>query len=228
MKLNYTTCKNAKPKDKPYKLADGGGLYLEIMPNGSKYWRLKYRVHNKEKRLAIGVFPTISLADAREERERAKRILVDGGDPSEKKRLDKLVSHIKKEHHFEAIAREWHEKQMECWTPNHAAAVIKRLETDVFPHIGHRPIADISAVELLAVIRLIEKRGAIDIAHRAKQTCGQIFRYGVATGRTRHDLTADLKGALKVRKVQNRAYLKEHELTEYLSKLSSYDGEPLT
>jgi integrase len=139
-----------------------------------------------------------------------------------------LVSHINQQNNFEAVAREWHEKQTECWTPNHTKSVITRLEADVFPHIGHRPIADITAVELLSVIRLIEKRGAIDIAHRAKQTCGQIFRYGVATGRATHDPTVDLKGALKVRKTQNRAYLKEQELPEYLSKLEVYEGEPLT
>ena len=126
------------------------------------------------------------------------------------------------------MAREWHEKQAEGWTPNHAASVMKRLEADIFPKIGGRPIAEISPAELLSVIRIIEARGAIDIAHRAKQTCGQVFRYGVAVGKAERDPSSDLKGALKVRKAQNRAYLKERELPEYLAKLENYDGEELT
>ena len=228
MKLNHNLCKNAKPAEKARKLSDGGGLYLEVMPNGGKYWRLKYRFHGKEKRLAIGVFPQISLAEAREERERAKKLLAENKDPSQLKQLEKLTSKVSSENTYESVAREWHEKQKEGWKENHAEAVMRRLERDIFPKIGNRPIAEITAPELLAVIRIIEKRGALDVAHRAKQTSGQIFRYAIATGRAKHDPSADLKGALKVRKVQNRAYLKESELPEYLAKLESYEGERLT
>jgi integrase len=228
MKLNHKSCKTAEKREKAYKLSDGGGLYLEVMPSGSKYWRLKYRINGKEKRLAIGVFPQVSLAAARDEREKAKKLLVENKDPSELKKLEKLTAQISSENTFEGIAREWHEKQRTGWTAHHADTVMKRLEADIFPKIGSRPIAEISSISLLSTIQIIEKRGAIDIAHRARQTCGQIFRYSIATGRSKDDPSVALKGALTARKVKHRAYLKEDELPEYLAKLKAYDGDRLT
>ena len=228
MNLNHKSCKTAEKREKSYKLSDGGGLYLEVMPSGSKYWRLKYRINGKEKRLAIGVFPQVGLADAREERERAKKLLAANKDPSELKKLEKLTAQISSENTFEGIAREWHLKQKVGWTAHHADTVMKRLEADIFTKIGNRPIAEISSIELLSTIQLIEKRGAVDIAHRARQTCGQIFRYSIATGRSKDDPSVALKGALTPRKVKHRAYLKENELPEYLEKLEIYDGDHLT
>ncbi len=220
MKLSDAECKALSrdgPKTKS-KLADGGGLYLELLPSGSKVWRLKYRINSKEKRLTIGKYPLVTLKDARTARDVAKKQLLANIDPSEQKRLKKLTSQINSDNHFEGVAREWHEKKAESWSASHAKALMKRLEVDLFPKIGHRPIAEIEAPELLAVIRLIEKRGALEMAHKAKQTCGQVFRYAIATGRAKHDPSADLKGALKTRKVKNHAYIKEGELPEYLSR----------
>lgn len=141
--------------------------------------------------------------------------------------MQKLTAQISSENTFEALAYEWHSKQLESWTANHAQAVIRRLKADVFSKIGHSPIADITAAELLAMISLIEKRGAIDVAHRAKQTCGQIFRYAIATSRASSNPADELRGALKNRKVQHRPYLKESELPEFLHKLEMYDGDKL-
>ncbi len=228
MKLTDTLCRNAKAKQKPYKLFDGRGLYLNVTKNGSKYWRFKYRWHDKEKLLALGIYPEVSLAKARAKQSEAQDLLADGKDPSEERRRAKLLSKISNEISFEGIAREWHKKHHTQWTSRHADTVLKRLEADIFPQIGSRPIAEISPPELLAVLRIIEKRGAINIAHRAKQTCGQIFRYGVATGHVKHDPSADLRGALTPCKAKHRAYLKESELPEYLEKLEAYDGDRLT
>ncbi len=228
MKLTDTACKNAKAKEKAYKLFDGNGLFLNVTKTGQRYWRLKYRWHGKEKLLALGVYPEVSLAEARQKRTDARKLLSDGFDPSDIKKREKLISQISTENTFEVVAREWHEKQTANWTPHHSKTVIKRLEADIFPKIGTRPIAEITSPEILAVIRIIEKRGAVDIAHRAKQTCGQIFRYAVATGRSERDPTADLRGALTTRKVKHRPHIKESELPEYLKRLEAYEGNKLT
>lgn len=157
-----------------------------------------------------------------------KKQLLGNIDPSEQKRLKKLTPQINSDNRFEGVAREWHDKKVEEWTVAHAKGVMKRMEADLFPHIGHRPIADIEAPELLAVLRMIEKRGALEVAQKSKQTCGQIFRYAIATGRAKSDPSADLKGALKTRKAKNHAYIKESDLPEYLKRLEAYDGDKLT
>ncbi len=228
MKLTNTSCKSAKPAEKPYKLADGGGMYLEIMPNGSKYWRLKYRFTGKEKRLALGVYPETSLADARERREQARKVLAAGNDPGEVKKEAKRLATLQAENSFEAIAREWHENQLARWNAHHAASVWRRLEVNIFPAIGSRPIVSITAPELLAAIRIIEKRGAHDVSHRSLQTTGQVFRYAIATGRAERDISADLRGALKTAKKNHYAHLETSELPEFLRKLEAYDGERQT
>lgn len=183
MKLTDKVCKSAKPKDRPYKLADGGGLYMEVMPSGSRCWRLKYRVAGKEKRLALGVYPVTSLSEAREGRQKAKKQLVHGIDPSNAKKAQKRETIRNAANTLKAVALEWHEKQLSRWTPVHALNVMRRLEVDMFPYIGHRPIAEIDAPELLETLRRIEARGALDVTARVKQICGQVFRYGIATGR---------------------------------------------
>lgn len=224
MPLTNISCKAAIPSEKPRKMADTNGLYLEIMPNGSKYWRLKYRFAGKEKRLAIGVYPEVSLSEAREKREKARKLLAENIDPSEAKKENKRQNILKNENTFEAIAREWHENQKPSWTPKHAHNVMKRLGADIFPSLSMRPIAEITAPELLSTIRLIEKRGAIDIAHRALQTCGQIFRYAIVTGKAERDVSADLRGALKTRKKVHHASIQASELPEFLENLDKYDG----
>lgn len=228
MALTDTVFRNAKAKDKPYKIADAQGMHLLIKSNGRKYWHLKYRFSGKEKILALGVYPEVTLAEAREKRDQARKLLKSNIDPSQAKKDEKLKAFLKNENDFETVAREWHEKQLTRWTKHHAYYVMRRLEADIFPALSERSIGDITALELLAVIRLIEKRGAIDIAHRALQTCGQIFRYAIITGRAERDVSADLRGALQSRKATNYAYLKESDLPEFLVKLDDYQGEILT
>lgn len=196
MKLTDSACKNAKPSDKIRKLADGGGLYLEIAPNGKKYWRQKYRFAEKEKRLAHGVYPEVTLAEAREKRETARKLLASGKDPATEKQAQKRENVLNAVNTFEAIGREWHEKHSQKVSKGHADTILFRLEKELFPFIGKRPIREINAPIVLDIIRKIEKRGAHDMALRAKQHCGQILRYAIATGRAERDCTPDLKDAL--------------------------------
>lgn len=228
MPLTDIVCKSSKSKDKPYKISDEKGLYLEIMPNGSKYWRLKYRFADKEKRLAFGVYPEVSLAEARERRDEARKVLRNGIDPAQAKKDAKHQNKLKKDNSFYQVAVEWHETKKSGWTPRHASYVIKRLQADIFPTLGEHPINEIKAPELLSVIRVIENRGALDIAHRALQTCGQIFRFAIATGRAEYNPTSDLRGALKTPIKTNYSHLKESELPEFFTKLKAYDGQEQT
>lgn len=225
MPLTAPAVSNANPAEKPYKLADGGGMYLEVMPNGSKYWRLKYRFAGKEKRLALGVYPKMSLAEARKERERAKGFLKDGKDPSEEmsKKALKAANMTSAENSFESVALEWYGKRIHIWVPSHAADVKRRLEVNVFPDLGRRPIAEIEAPDLLATVRKIEERGSYDLAHRVLSVCGQVFRYGIATGRCKRDISADLRGALTPHKKKHQAAVKPEELPELMRSIISYD-----
>jgi integrase len=196
MPLSDTAIRSAKPKEKPYKLFDGHGLYLEVAPNGGRYWRLKYRFDKKEKRLALGVYPAVSLKDARNKRETAKEQLAQGIDPGVHKQAVKAAVRAETEHTFEIIAREWHNKYKDSWVQLHGDKILARLEKDIFPIIGAKPVNQVTAPELLDALRRIEQRGAIDTAHRTLQNCGQVFRYAIATGRAERDPAADLKGAL--------------------------------
>lgn len=217
--LTNTECQKAKPKDKKYKLFDSGGLYLEVSPNGSKLWRLKYYYLKKERLMALGSYPLITLAEAREARDAAKKLLLSGIDPMQKRRETKRLAIINSENTFEAVAREWHQNQEEVWSDVHSRNVINLLELNVFPFIGSRPIADIDAPELLEVLKKIEKRGALYLCGRIKQICGQIFRFGIATGRGKRDHAADLKGALKTKKVDHYAALEIKEVPDFLRAL---------
>ena len=192
--LTDTSIKNAKPKEKPYKLADGGGLYLLVTPNGSRLWRLKYRVGGIEKLLSFGSYPQASLKEARDKAFEAKQGLSSGIDPSQAKKAQKASTSGADS--FEAIAREWFGKFPTGWAPGHAERVIRLLERDVFPWLGEKVVKEITALELLSVLRRIEARGAIDTAHRARQTAGAVFRYAVATGRAERDPSGDLRGAI--------------------------------
>jgi len=224
MPLTNTQCQNAKPKGKPYKLTDSGGLTLLIHPNGSKYWRLRYYWLSKEKTLALGVYPLVTLAEARQSRDRAKKLLASGVDPSMAKKQEKRQAVINANNTFEAVAREWLEKQKVKWVPKTGQKIQRYLEKDVFPYIGSRPIADIDPPELLEMLRKIEGRGAFYNAGRIKQYCGQIFRYGVATGKAKRDPTADLKGALTIGKTKHYAALDIKEMPEFLQALERNDA----
>lgn len=224
MPLTNTQCQNAKPKEKPYRISDSNGMYLEIMPNGSKYWRLKYRHMGKEKRLALGVFPLVTLAEAREMREAARKLVVNGIDPSAAKKQAKRLAVINAANTFEAVAREWHQKQAERWAEKTGTKIMRYLEKDIFPYIGSRPIADIDPPELLDALRKIEGRGAYYNATRLKQYCGQIFRYGVATGKVQRDPSRDLDGALTTTKTKHYAALGIKDMPEFLSRLEKNDA----
>jgi hypothetical protein len=196
MPLTRAEIRNAKPGPKPVKLFDGGGLYLEVAPSGGKWWRIKYRVGAKEKRLSLGTWPDVPLKDARERREGARRQLAAGIDPGETRKAMKATKEGQAANSFEVVAREWHAKHAPAWAPSHGGKILRRFELDVFPWIGSRPVGEITGPDLLAVARRIEERGALETAHRALQTCGQVFRYAVATGRADRDPTGDLRGAL--------------------------------
>ncbi|WP_322062379.1 tyrosine-type recombinase/integrase [Paraburkholderia sp. J63] len=209
MPLSDTTIRGAKPGVKPVKLSDAGGLYLLLTPSGSRLWRMKYRFAGKEKLLALGAYPTVSLKDARHRRDEARKKLAAGYDPGEARKAEKATAKDRAANSFEVIAREWFELTKGKWEAEYASLIMHRLERDMFPSMGGRPIAEITAVELLAALRRIEKRGAIDTAHRALQKCGQIFRYAVVTGRADRDPTADLREALKPAPKQHYASIKD-------------------
>jgi integrase len=225
MKLTDRLVRNAKPRETQYKISDAAGLYLLVKSNGKKYWRYKYRIGGKEKLLSIGVYPIVSLSEAREKCLNARKQLSNNIDPSLDKKEKKLKQRLSINTSFEIIAREWHLNQKLSWTTRHSEYVIRRLEVNIFPFLGPKQINDITAPELLKVLRMIESRGAIDIAHRILQTCGQIFRYAIAIGKAGRDISADLRGALKTRKKESNSYLKAKELPEFLEKLENYDGD---
>ncbi|HDR9002602.1 TPA: tyrosine-type recombinase/integrase [Burkholderia vietnamiensis] len=225
MPLTDVAVRAAKPREKSYKLADGQGMYLEIMPNGSKYWRLKYRIDGKEKRMALGVYPAVTLLAARKARDEIKDQLRAGLDPSHEKKRVKAQRSLDRENSFEPIAREWHQQKKGAWSERHADRIMKLLERELFPAIGARPIAEIMAPELLAVIRKIEARDAIELAHKTIQATSQIFRYAIATGRAERDSAPDLRGALKPRFVVHMRRVSEAELPELMRQISAYDGD---
>lgn len=228
MKLTATECKNAKPKDKPYKLADGGGMFLLIQPNGARYWRLKYRYAGKEKLLALGVFPEISLSEARQKRDAARKLLDGGEDPSTAKREKKRQTIEKSEQTFERIAREWHKKGSAKWSTGYAAKIMDSLEQNVFPSIGKRPISEISAKEMLDVLSKIEARGALEIASRVKQRCSAVFNYAITKLLTTSNPVLPLRGSFQAPKNKNHARLKIEEMPEFMQKLAAYDGRKQT
>ena len=228
MQLTDVKARNAKPKEKPYKLADGEGLFLNIMPSGSKYWRMKYYYAGKEKLLAIGVYPHISLSQARAKKAEAKALLALDKDPSASKQEEKQLRHTRANNSFEAVAREWHSKKSVAWDEKHAWIVMRRLETDIFPKIGNRPISDITAPELLQALRVIEARGAHEVALRNCQACGQIFRYAIVVGKAERDPAADLRGALTTPEETHYSHLQAEELPAFMKTLSTYHGDRLT
>lgn len=231
--LTVNAIKNAKPgktpkgvaTPKPYKMGDAGGLYLEVTPTGSKYWRLKYRIAGKEKRLSLGVYPDTGLAEARQRRDDARKLLAKGIDPSEHRKATRTMRAERAANSFEAVAREWYAKYAPGWHPSHSDRILRRLERDVFPWIGGRPVADVTAPELLAVLRRIEGRGALETAHRTLGNCGQVLRYAVATGRAERDASGDLRGALPpVRGEHFAAVTEPKKVGELLRCLDGYRG----
>ena len=200
--LTDTKVRTVKPTEKPQKLFDGGGLFLLVTPTGGKLWNLKYRIDGKENRIALGAYPAVSLAEARQKRDQARALLAKGVAPSDTKKAQKAAATQETET-FEVIAREWHAKFSPNWVEAHSCRILRRLELFVFPFLGSKQIKTITAPELLAVLRRNEANGHVETAHRVKQNCGQVFRYAVATGRAERDPTADLRGAIPPSKVKH-------------------------
>lgn len=225
MSLTDTAVRNIKPGVKSIKLFDERGLYLEVSPSGGKWWRLKYRFDNKEKRISLGVYPDVSLKDARDRRDEARKLLANGVDPSENRKAIKSTRMDRAANSFEVVGREWFAKYSPTWASNHGDRIIRRFERDIFPWIGSKPIAEITAPELLAVIRRIESRGALETAHRALGNCGQVFRYAVATGRAERDPSGDLRGALPpVKGTHFAATTEPKRIAEILRAMDGYEG----
>ncbi|PXX51055.1 tyrosine-type recombinase/integrase [Aquitalea magnusonii] len=230
MKLTDPVIKAAKPQDKAYTLSDGEGLALHIQPTGAKWWRFRYRFNGKPGLLSLGTYPDTGLKAARLERDRLKDLVKQGIDPSQNRQEEKLIAKIVSENSFEAVARQWWKDWRSTRTERHAEYVLRRLEADVFPVIGNKPVTDITTPLLLMTVKKIEARGALDIAKRALQTCGQIMRYAVAHGLAERNPAADVKpaDALKSAKKTNHARLSAKELPELLRLIDAYDGQPLT
>lgn len=223
MKLNDTKCKNAKPLEgstnSPRKLADGHGLYLYVMPNGAKYWRFIYRFNGKQRLHALGVYPEVSLKDARDKCIALRKMVANGKDPGLEQKKQKAMAIVDNNNTFEAVARDWHNYRKDQWRRHYAAEILKRLENDIFPHIGAIPIKEIEPPLLLQVIRKIEKRGAHEQARRQMQKCGEVFRYAIAEGRAIRDPSADIREALKPYKKDHYASLEIHELPDFIRAL---------
>lgn len=215
------TIRKTKPTNATLRLNDGDGLYLLVKPNGARWWRLDYSIGGKRKTLSVGVYPDTGLKAARDKADEARQLVAAGTDPSDVRKADKaqqaktleadrrITNGLPAVDSFEEVAREWFAKFSEVWAPSHAEKIIRRLERDIFPWIGKRPIASVTAPELLSALRRIEARGAIETAHRAHQNCGQIIRYAIATGRAERDPSPDLRGALPSVKEKHHAAITE-------------------
>lgn len=227
MPLSDTAIRNIKGGTKPVKLFDGGGLFLLVTPPGGKWWRLKYRFDGKEKLVSLGTYPATSLARARQKRDDARRLLADGIDPSAHKQAAKVARG--EANSFEAVAREWFAKFSPSWVPSHGDKILRRLERDVFPWIGDKPVGAVTPPTLLAVLRRIEQRGAVETAHRAMQNCGQVFRYAIATGRAERDFSADLRGALPPVTPKHHASITDPKaIGQLLRDFRAYEGSFVT
>ena len=229
MPLTDTAARNAKPRQKSFKLSDAKGLYLQIEPNGSKLWRMKYRFNSKEKRLSFGPYPTVPVAQARERQLEAHRLLSNGVDPGEFKKQSKRAAIVAGANTFGAVAREWLLKFSAGWAKSHSSKVLLRLDNDVLPWLGPRPISSIEADEILEVVRRVEARGALETAHRCLGYCGQIFRYAIATGRAKRNPASDLRGALPPTKSTHFASITQPEgVGELLRAMDGYQGSLIT
>ena len=221
--LNPTKLNSLKPKDKPYKKGDAHGLYIDVRPTGSKYWRQKYRYNGKEKLLSHGRYPGVSLADARKLRDDAIELLSKGIDPSKSKRQAKAqLSNT-----FGILAKEWFDKQAINWKPNHAAKVWRQMERDLLPHLENEPIDKISPTDLLNVLKKVESRGALDVASRLRQRSESIFKHAILTERAKTNPATQLVGVLKTKKTKHLNALDYKELPDFFRRLESFDSHPV-
>jgi integrase len=229
--LSELQVRKAKAAQQPYRLADGKGLYLQVMPNGSRYWRMKYRFDGKEKLASFGVYPEVSLADARKACLAARQLLTAGKDPSEKKKEVKRARALEAVSSFEAVAREWFESQKAGWTEVYAGKVINSLEVDVFPKLGAKPIRDIEAPHMLEIVRAIEARGVRETAKRVLQRSRAVFQYGIMTGRCSRNPAADIDAETVLKKgagVKHMARVKPVEIPQLMKDIAAYSGDHVT
>jgi len=224
MPLTDLEIRRSKPQEKPYTLSDGSGLSILIETNGAKGWRFRYRFDGKPKMLSLGVYPTVSLTDARQKRDEAKKLVVVGINPSDVRKREKQGRQTAIGNTFEAIAREWYEKRFDRWSASYAEEMIKTFETDVFPFIGQRPIAEIKPMDLLAVLTRLDERGATEKLRKVRQRCGEVWRYAIITGRAEYNPAPDLVGAFLPHKKEHYAFLSGDELPEFFRVLNTYTG----
>lgn len=228
MPLTDIQIKAAKGREKPYKLFHQEGLYLLVQPNGARYWRFKYRYLGKEKLLSVGVYPDVSLKDALQKVRDEKARLKAGDDPGSVRKQTKRTKRISAANTFAAVARDWHAAKSSGWSVGHAEKIWSSLENNVFKELGDRPITELTPPEILAVVRVIEKRGSLEIASRVLQRIGAVYRFAIAEGKATTDPTRDLSGALQAPKPSHFKSLKQVELPDFLKKLFAYEGTPLT
>ncbi|GAA3898271.1 tyrosine-type recombinase/integrase [Gibbsiella dentisursi] len=227
MRLNDMQIRRAKSDTKSYTLGDGMGLSLLIEPNGSKNWRFRYRFAGKPKMISFGVYPTVTLAEARAKRDEARKLVADGQNPSEIRKEQKLAQQVGGENTFEIIATEWHQLKSARWSPGYAFDIMEAFRKDIFPYVGHRPIAEIKPLELLNVLRKIEARGALEKMRKVRQRCSEVFRYATATGRAEFNPAADLSSALEVHQSNHFPFLNADEIPDFLRALEGYTGSRL-
>ncbi|RIQ20018.1 DUF4102 domain-containing protein [Bordetella avium] len=224
MPITDTACRQAKPAPKPYKLADGGGLYLLVNQTG-KYWRWDYRHAGKRKTLALGVYPETTLADARSAHQEARKLLANGTDPGEQKKVDKRAARLAAANSFEAVARAWLDEHQQTVSVSTHAHALAWMQNDVFPWLGRRPIAEIDAPEILAVLRRIDSRGARHTAHKVRSKISMVFRYGIKEGHCKADPARDLIGAIPPTETTHfAAIIKPAEIGELLRAISAFSG----
>ncbi|MGB9153201.1 MAG: integrase arm-type DNA-binding domain-containing protein [Alphaproteobacteria bacterium] len=229
MPLTDIAIHRVKPRSKPFKMFDSGGLFLLVTPKGGKWWRFKYRYAGKEKLLSLGIYPEITLKEARGRRDEERKKLAHKIDPSINRKAAKQNWIDSQADTFEAVAREWLVSRSDIWTPSNMTKTTRRLEIDAFPWFGKRPIAEITAPELLAALRRTEARGAVGTAHRALQNFGQVFRYAIATGRATRDVSADLRGALRpVKEGHFAAMTDPKDIGPLLRAMYEYQGSAVT
>lgn len=219
--------RRAKPEAKAYTLGDGQGLSLLIEPNGSKSWRFRYRYAGKPKMISLGVYPTITLADARSRRDNARKLVAEGKNPSEVRKEQKIALQTESESAFEKIATEWHQMKSAKWSAGYASDIMEAFQNDIFPYVGTRPIGEIKPLELLNVLRKIEKRGALEKMRKVRQRCSEVFRYAIATGRAEFNPAADLSSALEVHQSNHFPFLKADEIPDFLRALDGYTGSKI-
>lgn len=225
MPLSDTQIRNARPAERPRKLFDGGGLFLYVTTSGSRLWRMAYRFEGKSRLISFGEYPAVSLRDARERRDEARRLLAGGVDPSARRKEEREARRAVERDSFGNVAREWHGIRTAEFSEKHRGTVMYRLETYVLPAIGGRPVAELEPPDILAVVRPLELKGLHETSRRVLQIIGQVLRYAVATGRTRHNVAADLRGALRPRRVTHRAaVVAPDKVGRLLRDIDAYEG----